>query len=248
LDYVKTDKRFLFELRFRSDYDLALFEKFVQGSLVRLVEYQGADGKVRFFATDTRMPDNGVDPWRWVEEELPRIGAAIGMHFPHFVLPKCRCIIDLDHENGPSPIGPYFKVKVLGTSNMPAFQSVMTDNSSFGAYADKCEGDGDFREALLYLGQALDVERENRWFSLYRAYEIVADRFGGKDGLTKCGLCSKNEVSRFTNTSNHQEAIGAFSRHARLKTEPPSNPMDIDEAIRFVSALVRLWHDSEVKK
>ena len=245
LNYVKTDKRYLFELRFRSDFDLALFDKVIQDSPVRMVEYQAANRKVRYFMTDSRMPDDGsVDPWTWVNDELPRIGAAIGLHFLHFTLPACRCVIDLDGKTGPEASPPDFKMKVLGQTNMPDFNRVMKDSSAFSPYATRCESDNNFKEALLYFGLSLDIDRENRWASLYRAYEVVADCASGNDGLLRLGYCSNSELNRFRRTCNHQEAVGAFSRHARLRTEPPPDPMDIEEALQFIAGLIGKWHES----
>jgi hypothetical protein len=74
---------------------------------------------------------------------------------------------------------------------------------------------------------------------------VAADRFGGDKGIsTDMGLCSKNQLERFKRTLNHQEAIGAFSRHARSDHAPPPDPMMLDEALEFVLSLVRGWQRS----
>jgi hypothetical protein len=63
----------------------------------------------------------------------------------------------------------------------------------------------------------VDVAFARAGANLYRTYEVIADRFGGDDGVVnKLKGCSNNELERFKRTVNHQEAIGAFSRHARL--------------------------------
>lgn len=246
VDYVKTDRRYLIELRFRSDVDLALFERFIQYTSMRLIEYDPEGrGKVRFFVTDNRIDESvGWDaPWTWANEELPRIGAAIAIHFPQFVLPQCRCVIDLRAANGhihamPPPI----KAKVVGKVNLPTLTSILQNPSSteLMGFLKKCEEDADFQEAAMYCGQAVDIETENPWACLYRAYEVVADRFGGDKALI-ASFCSKSQLERFKRTLNHQEAIGAFSRHARLNHQPPSDPIKFEEALEFVLSLVKYW-------
>jgi hypothetical protein len=248
LDYVKTDRRYLIELRFHSEVDLALFEKFIQHSPVRLIEYQTKDDRQsRFFVTDSRMKDDGgwEAAWRWVYEELPRSGTAIAIHFPQFVLPECRCIIDLQHENGHiAAMPPPVNVRIVGTVNLPSLDALLTDTSGrlLHPFLAMCDNDADFREAVMYCGQALRLGNENPWASLYRAYEVVADRFGGDKVITTdIGLCSQRQLERFKRTLNHQEAIGAFSRHARSDHAPPPDPMVLNEALEFVLALVREW-------
>lgn len=194
LDYVKTDKRYLLELRFRSDVDLALFEKFIQNSYIRLIEYQTkSDRQSRIFVIDARMVENGGwdATWRWVNEELPRIGAAIAVRFPQFVLPECRCIIDLKHEGGRTVAIPRpFKTKVIGQTNLPSLYALLKDTSGtlLQPFLTKCEADADFREAMMYCGQALGFDGASAWANLYRAYEVVADRFGGDDCITSAYL------------------------------------------------------------
>ncbi|MEN6605568.1 MAG: hypothetical protein ABFD86_24410, partial [Bryobacteraceae bacterium] len=249
IDYVKTDRRYLIELRFHSDVDLALFEKFIENTSIRLVEY-GPDheGNSRLFLTDRRIDEQGGEDaiWKWVDEELPRIGAAIAVQFPEFVLPQCRCIVDLQSVGGRiDVITPLFKTKVIGRVDLPPLYALLKDTSGtlLTPFLDKCEIDADFREAVMYCGQALRIDAENPWAALYRTYEVVADRFGNDNELTSVlNFCSKNELDRVKRTLNHQEAIGAFSRHARLNYQPPPNPMSFEEARDFALGLVRSWH------
>ena len=132
LDYVKTDKRYLVELRFRTDMDLALFERFTKQSPVRLFEYRAtSDQESRFFVSDSRMNDEQRDePLRWVNEELPRIGVAIAMHFPAFALPKCRCIIDLKCGDGViSATTPGIDVRMMGRKDPSLARSLLKEAS-----------------------------------------------------------------------------------------------------------------------
>jgi hypothetical protein len=52
---------------------------------------------------------------------------------------------------------------------------------------------------------------------------------------------SKNAVSRFTRTANHQAAGGEIARHARSTELPPVNPMPIEEARGLIGKLVGAW-------
>ena len=250
LNYVKTDKRYLAELRFHSDVDLALFEKFVQNSSVRLIEYRAdSDHQSRLFVTDARMTEDGGGDdaiWQWIDEELPRIGAAIATFYPHFILPMCRCVVDLNDEAGRMAAISRSQVKPIVPTNLSSVNAVLKDTSGhvLQLYLTKCGADTNFGEAMMYCGRALGFESANAWADLYRAYEVIADRFGGHDGVVKdLPFCSKNQLIRFKRTANHQEAIGAFSRHARLRAEPPPDPMNFNEAVEFVLSLVRAWQE-----
>jgi hypothetical protein len=83
------------------------------------------------------------------------------------------------------------------------------------------------------------------WANRYRAFEVLADKFGGDKEIPKrLPVCSRNDVERFTRTFNHQEAIGTFSRHARQNCQPPANPMSFDEAVAFIIMLLKAWLES----
>src|ERR1039457_4841320 len=56
-DYIKTDKRLLIELLFNSDIDLALSERFIGGSPIRIAEYADPVGSPsRIFMIDSESP------------------------------------------------------------------------------------------------------------------------------------------------------------------------------------------------
>jgi hypothetical protein len=76
-DYVKTDKRFLIELLFNSDIDLAIFERLVLYSPIRIAEYAvSAQDHSRTFMIDSRIPNDATqgDVWKWSKEELSPSG------------------------------------------------------------------------------------------------------------------------------------------------------------------------------
>lgn len=75
---------------------------------------------------------------------------------------------------------------------------------------------------------------------LYRVFEVIRDQ--GADGSCRIDqLIGKASLSRFTHTMNHPAASGERARHARSSAQPPSNPMSLVEAIRFVSELIDQW-------
>lgn len=251
VSYVKTKKRWLVELRFNSDIDLAICEQFLRDTTIRLVECrEPEDREGRFFLIESRIPNTATmdEVWKWVDEELPRISAAMAIQFPDFTPPTCRCIVDLNAPGGHiHTIPPGIQANVPGKDNMPLVRRLLREGSSEFLYPllAKCDTDHDFSEAMTYCGQGLGHESAPAWANLYRAYEVVADRFGGDNGIsTKMGLCSANQLERFKRTVNHQEAIGGFSRHARLRYQPPPNPMSFREAVHFVLALLLAWKNS----
>lgn len=249
LDYIKTDKRWLVELRFNSNYELALFERFLIGTPMRLAEYQGKhDRSPRYFVIDSRIPDNatGDEVEKWMSEELPSVSAAMAIHFPMFLPPTIWCFVDVEElAKGKGPWRKGEMALILGTNSDPIVMALLKDGTDLiSPYIAKCSSDADFREAAMYCGQALGFRGGNPWANLYRSFEIVADRFGGDAGISeglKC--CSKTKISRFTRTLNHQEAIGKFSRHARLNTVPPPEPMSFEESVEFVLALLKAWQE-----
>ncbi|HEY9139524.1 MAG TPA: hypothetical protein VIN93_01445 [Bryobacteraceae bacterium] len=239
------------ELLFNSDIDLDLFERFILNSPIRIAEYATtSEGPSRTFVTDSRIPSDATqnDVWAWAKEELARIQAAISIECPGYHPATVRCLIDLLAEGGRvALINPPLTVRVHGTDSKPAINRILQSNNDFlNPYLHKSATDSDFKEAMMYCGQALGFEGANQWANLYRTYEVIADRFGGDDGVIgKLKNCSRNELERFKRTVNHQEAIGAFSRHARLKHQPPPNPMSFDGAVGFVLGLMASWFYSE---
>ncbi len=249
LDYIKTDKRWLIELRFNSNYEIALFERFIIGTPIRFVEYQGRyDRSPRYFYIDSRIPNSATREIvvRWMREQLPCISAAMAIHFPRFLPPTIRCIVDVAEAlKGKGPWCESEMALIHGTSSTPIIRRLLEDGTDLiSPYLAMCAADGNFREAAMYCGQALGFRGGNPWMALYRAFEVVCDNFGGDAGVVECLSCvSKKQIDRFTRTINHQEAIGQFSRHARSKAVPPPEPMSFEEAVEFVLVLLRAWQN-----
>ncbi|MFJ7698951.1 hypothetical protein [Lysinibacillus fusiformis] len=76
------------------------------------------------------------------------------------------------------------------------------------------------------------------WITLYKVYELINRDVGNVKNI---GWITKKQRDRFTNTANNPAASGFGSRHAVSSTEPPSEPMDIDEAADFIKGLVDKW-------
>jgi hypothetical protein len=249
LDYVKTDKRYLIELEFPSRVEVALFERFLLSTSIRVAFYSSSpNAKPRIFMIHPGLDDtvafNVV--WKWACAEMARIQSAIAMEFPGYSPGKVLAIgvIQPNGSIGISDIG--YPVKVYGTSNMAKLDGLFQNPpDTLKRHLKKCEEDSDYNEAVTYAGQALGFAGANEWANLYRAFEVIRDQFGGDKGIIeRLPACSKNDIDRFTRTVNHQEAIGAFSRHARLNHQPPPNPISFDDAVTFVMTLLKAWLES----
>jgi hypothetical protein len=94
--------------------------------------------------------------------------------------------------------------------------------------------DADVADALYFLQR-----RDPTWGELYKALEIIeAD---GDGEITARGWASNNERTRFTRSANHQATAGHDARHARLRTEPPPNPLTLAEARLFMRRILQAW-------
>lgn len=76
------------------------------------------------------------------------------------------------------------------------------------------------------------------WRVLSNIYEIIIK--GDQKGKLN-GWISQHELDLFKHTSNHPEASGQEARHGYLKSQPPKNPMKLDEAITLINKLIDKW-------
>ncbi len=235
--YVKANQRWWLEVQFNSDIDLVLFEKTIAGSPVRLIEFQN-----RFFIEEPRTPD--VDDMsrglglvsRYAEDELPRLNAAVKVLCPQYVPATLRCIVYLDDRGQGHPIT-FAEGVVHGRDEEEAIRDFLRGpNTAFPGVLHLYAQHIDVREALFYFGSP-----GNPWSNLYKAREIIADAMGGDDAILASGWCSRKALARFDRTANHQEAIGKFSRHARIKAVPPPNPLEERDARELIRKLLRDW-------
>jgi len=169
-DYIKADKPFLIELSFWRDIDLALFERFIKDTPLRIAEYRGGqEGPSRIFIVDSRIPDDATQDhlWKWAEEELPKIQAAIAIECPTYVPALVRGLILLSTGGLVRSTRPPLDVRVPRIDQVPAiYQILQSNNDLTGPYLSKCEKDKDFSEAMMYCGQALGLPGANQWANL----------------------------------------------------------------------------------
>jgi hypothetical protein len=205
LDYVKTDKRYLIELEFPSKVEVALFERFLLSTSIRLAFYSPSPNtKPRTF-----MIHHGLDDtvsfsavWKWASAEMARIQSAIAMEFPAYSPGKVLCIGILQPNGSIGISDDGYPVKLYGTSNMPELGRLFKNPpDTLNRHLKKCGEDSDYREAAMYAGQALGFAGANEWANLYRAFEVMKDRFGGDKAIVEhLQVCSKNDIERFTRT------------------------------------------------
>src|ERR1035437_5721214 len=249
LDYVKTDRRYIIELEFPTKLEVALFEHFLRSTSIRLAFYSPSnDSNPRIFMIHPGSDDTAsLDVvWKWACVEMARIQSAIAMEFPAYSPGKVLCIAERLPNGSIRVSDGGYPVKVYGTSDMPSLDRLFSyAPDTLERHLKKCDGNSDYREAATYSGQSLGFAGANEWANLYRAFEVIRDRFGGEKGIVEhLQVCSRNDIERFTRTVNHQEAIGAFSRHARLSNQPPPNPMTFAEAVTFILTLLKGWLQS----
>lgn len=87
------------------------------------------------------------------------------------------------------------------------------------------------------------LSREPRtWGDLYRIFELIERRAGST--MYEQGWTSRNAAERFARSANSPQVSGDDARHAYDRTDPPPNPMSIDDAQQFVRHLARQWLDT----
>lgn len=89
-------------------------------------------------------------------------------------------------------------------------------------------------EEVLRLRGALDL----LWTDLYRILEVIQ-----ADGRPLSA--TKAEVNCFKHTANSKRAAGDLARHGSEETEPPRNPMKLQEARQFIDRIIRDWLTSK---
>jgi hypothetical protein len=234
LDYAKARQRWWIEVEFTSNVDLIILEKAVMGSEIRLIEL-----KECFYVEDPRIPDsvNFGEAFRLAERLIPQLNGAVQVLCPPFQKARLVALIEL-LEDGTGRGITEADVTVHGTLDFPVIGTFIDGpRAPINSVLPLWKGDSNIEEALHYLGADGNV-----WSNLYKASEIVEDSIGGDSRLLfENGWCSRSEWRRFRRTANHQEAIGHFSRHARERSEPPPDPMTVNEAKAFVIELVRAW-------
>jgi hypothetical protein len=91
---------------------------------------------------------------------------------------------------------------------------------------------GPARRVLRLIG-----EPDLSWVELYRVVEIIQKVAKAPVSI----WVSKDDLGRFKHTANSVGAVGDQARHGHERTEPPKDPMALDEANKLVSDLARNW-------
>ena len=234
LDYAKARQRWWIQIQFNSDIDLVILEKAVKNSQIRLLEFHNT-----FYIEDPRIPDSAemAQASHLAEKLLAELNGAARVSCQHFQPVRFEALIEL-FENGTGRGIISSGVVVHESDSYPEIRSFLTSElTPIKAMLPVWESDTAVQEALFYVGATGNV-----WANLYKACEIVQDHVGGEAKVIfQNGWCSRSAWSRFHRTANHQEAIGSFSRHARMKTIPPPDPMTAEDARSFVAALLGGW-------
>lgn len=234
LDYAKARQRWWIQIQFNSDIDLVILEKAVKNSEIRLVEFHD-----NFYIEDPRIPDSAemVEATHLAEKVLAQLNGATQISCQHFQPARFEALIELfENGTGRGIISSGFVVH--GSDSYPEIRSFLTTAlTPIKTMLPVWKSDPSVQEALFYLGATGNV-----WANLYKACEVVQDHVGGEaKAIFQNGWCSRSAWIRFHRTANHQEAIGAFSRHARMKTVPPPDPMAAEDARCFVASLLGAW-------
>jgi hypothetical protein len=97
-------------------------------------------------------------------------------------------------------------------------------------------------EKVMRLFAAPDART---WVGLFRIYEVVESDTGGQANLARMAWGTANAQERFKHSANSVTVAGDDARHGKEHTEPPKNPMTLDEAGAYVEQLVRAWLGSK---
>jgi hypothetical protein len=79
------------------------------------------------------------------------------------------------------------------------------------------------------------------WVSLYRIYEVIEADVGGEHAMRKLGWRSESDLKRFKHSSNSVSVAGDAARHGKEQSNPPADPMKVDEAFAFVTFALHKW-------
>ncbi|NEU74089.1 hypothetical protein PI95_016370 [Hassallia byssoidea VB512170] len=92
-----------------------------------------------------------------------------------------------------------------------------------------------FYQILFLMGKGSPLQD---WVNLYRIYEIIETglEFNFKQ------IASKNKLQLFKHTANHPQVSGDAARHGILpNNQPPTNPMNIEEAENLMRLAIQKW-------
>jgi hypothetical protein len=91
------------------------------------------------------------------------------------------------------------------------------------------------------VADVLRFYEKGDWVNLYKAWEVVSDAAGGLHQVVENGWATESDRSRFTQTAQSRAELGDEARHASERIKAPKNPMNLDEAKRFVKSVIQAW-------
>lgn len=83
-----------------------------------------------------------------------------------------------------------------------------------------------------------------KWVNLIRLIEIVEEDVGS---IPKVGYATDEEMKRLRHSADNPSVAGRDARHARVKFEPPRNPMSQREARQLVERILKFWVNNKRK-
>jgi hypothetical protein len=86
----------------------------------------------------------------------------------------------------------------------------------------------------------------NGWVNLYRIFEIIAADVGGIGAIADRGWGARSSMGLFKRTANSPGAVGLEARHGSETTDPPKDPMNLNEAQALVRRIADLWLKSKL--
>jgi len=108
-------------------------------------------------------------------------------------------------------------------------------------------------KAINTAGREQPVEKVLRMYGssdlnyrdLYVIYEVVEDDLGGIDAAAGVSGINKTDLKRFKHTANSVAVLGDAARHGAESTDPPKQPMALEQARTIIDKLVRAWIGSK---
>lgn len=248
LDYIKTESCFLVEIRFHGDQDVAIAYRCLENSRVRLHCYRKDRQKeLRYFVSDEGITSSITEDqmFQWANDDFFRMCGAIALEFPLFQTPYVRCIVNCIRPNHLRAVRQSQPVLVPGQqTHREILQKLQRPQSiSVGQVLNSEDSCSSLKEALYHCGIANTPGRIDRWFALYKAYEVVRHELNGDRKLCQALEVCEKDLRNFKHTANHQGAAGQYARHARLTAKAPQNPMSLEEAQQFICSMVKKWHE-----
>ncbi len=79
------------------------------------------------------------------------------------------------------------------------------------------------------------------WVGLYRIYEVIEADVGGMKKIEKEAWSLPDDLDRFKHSANSVRVAGDKARHGKENTQPPKNPMTLDQASAYLRYLLESW-------